>query len=388
VKLVPAVLGVLVAAVPAAFAAGDAAAQASPSQDLPSPIRARSFERSEGENPLRGSTLVFEQSTTTQTTGIGDTPQTYVPLYELWLSLRPRYWFDQHWSVRARFDYTKELTNAQATTYYRQDVFGDLWTDVVYQTGIDRVWKQTKVDAGLRFVWPTSLSSEANGTYVQAGARAGAAHEFEIHGDSAPSLNSAHLALRTVYLHTFGTATTATDYGTFAYVRQNVDEFSFISDQVAGQTLVSDLVWLVGEAGLQITPRLSLSAFGVLFNQWHYNPSVATVLTGTGTYTVPGGPGPQFTQNIWLVGSLDWLVLDEMELGVGYYNLASSIAPDGRQRTFFGPETVWWSPDARVFVSITANLDIIYDDIRKRGCAPGGNCQKAAAGMPTVERAR
>jgi hypothetical protein len=302
--------------------------------------------------------------------------------------LRPRYWFDEHWSVRARFDYTKELTNAQTTTAYRQDVFGDLWTDVVYATPIDPVWKRTLVDAGLRAVWPTSLSTEASGTYVQTGVRAGAAHEFEIHGDSAPWLNNAHLALRTVYLHSFGNATTPTDYGTFTFTRQNVDEFSFISDQIAGQTNVSDLVWLVLEAGLQIAPRLSLSGFGVLFNQWHYNPSVATVATATGPYTVPGGPGPQFTQNIWLVGSLDWLILDELELSAGYYNLAGSIAPDGRQRDFFGPETFWWSPDARLFFSATANLDVLYDDARKRGCGAGGNCQRAAFGAASVESAR
>jgi hypothetical protein len=385
VKALPAALGVLVA-----VTAGKAVAQVSPSQEVPSAVHAHTFERSEGQNPFRGSTLIFEQSVTTETSGVGDVPQSYVPLYELWLSLRPRYWFDDHWSVRARFDYTKELTNAQTTTSYRQDVFGDLWTDVVYATPIDPVWKRTQVDVGARFVWPTSLASEANGTYLQAGVRAGVAHEFEMNGDSARWLNNMHLALRTVYLHSFGTATTPTNYGTFTYTRQNVDEFSFISDQIAGQTNVSDVVWLVLEAGLQVAPRLSLSGFGVLFNQWHYDPSVATVATGTGPYTVPGGPGQQFTQNIWLVASLDWLVIDELELGVGYYNLASSIAPDGRQRDLFGPETIWWSPDARFFLSATANLDVLYDDVTKRGCRGGGNCQNAASasGAPTAESAR
>src|SRR5258708_2316643 len=106
----------------------------------PSSAHTHSPDRSEGTNPLRGSTLSLEQSMTTQTTDVGDTPQSYVPLYELWLSLRPRWWFDSHWSVRLRFDYTKELTNDQSTTTYRQDLLGDTWTDGVYLAKLDDLW--------------------------------------------------------------------------------------------------------------------------------------------------------------------------------------------------------------------------------------------------------
>src|SRR5579871_5412900 len=104
--------------------------------------RWRLSDRSREEtNPFRGSAFFLEQSITTQTADVGMTPQSYVPLYELWLSLRPRYWFDSHWSVRARFDYTKELTNDQTTTLYRQDLFGDTWTDGVYWAKLDGLWK-------------------------------------------------------------------------------------------------------------------------------------------------------------------------------------------------------------------------------------------------------
>jgi len=58
-----------------------------------------------------------------------------------WASFRPRYHFDDHWSVRGRFDYTKEVTNAEQTTYRNEDVFGDIWTDVVYEARLDRWWR-------------------------------------------------------------------------------------------------------------------------------------------------------------------------------------------------------------------------------------------------------
>jgi hypothetical protein len=60
-------------------------------------------EQEDDTNPLRLSAFIVDQSVTTQTVSVGSTPQSYVPLYELWFSLRPFYWFDKHWSVRGRF---------------------------------------------------------------------------------------------------------------------------------------------------------------------------------------------------------------------------------------------------------------------------------------------
>src|SRR5580700_4399242 len=98
--------------------------------------------KKEATNPFRGSTFTFDQSITTQTADVGTTPQTYAPLYELWFSLRPRYWLSEHWVLRGRFDYSKQLTNNQqaadyATTKNQADVFGDIWTDFLYATKLD-----------------------------------------------------------------------------------------------------------------------------------------------------------------------------------------------------------------------------------------------------------
>jgi hypothetical protein len=366
-----------VALATAAAAARDARAQEpeAPTEELPSSVRAHTRDRSEGTDPIRGSTLLFEQSMTTQSADVGDTPQSYVPLYELWLSFRPRYWFNEHLSARARFDYTKELTNDQTTTLYRQDIIGDLWVDGVYSAKLDGLWKGTKVDAGLRTLWPTSLASQAAGVYVTVGPLAGVSHRFEINGDGARWLNDAHVSLRGSYLHVLSNATTPTDYASFTYTRQNADGFSFVSDQVSGQTLVRDLVQLVAEAGLQVNPRLSMSVFAVLFNQWHDSPTATAVLTATGpvvpvSSTPVGGSDQQFSQKAWLVASVDYDVLDELELSIGYYNLANAIAPDGATRGLFGSDTIWWSPDARFFLSATANLDVLYEDVTKRSGAP------------------
>ena len=71
---------------------------------------------------------------------------------------------------------------------------------------------------------------------------------------------------------------------------------------------------------------------------------------------------PQFTPSNWVILGVDYALFDELDLGLGYYSVASQIAPDGQRRTLFGSDNLFWSPDARVFFDITANLDALFDD--------------------------
>ena len=64
------------------------------------------------------------------------------------------------------------------------------------------------------------------------------------------------------------------------------------------------------------------------------------------------------------------MLIDELALSVGYYNLTNAIAQDGQPRTLFGGENIWWSPDARFSFTVTANLDVLYDDLTRHTAAP------------------
>jgi hypothetical protein len=334
-------------------------------EELSSSVHHKPVDKDQGTNPLRGSTLMLEQSMTTQTAQIQPSPaQSYVPLYELWVSFRPRYYFSDHWSVRARFDYTKELTNDQPTTFRREDVFLDTWTDLVYSTKLDELWPGTRASLGVRALWPTSKSSQANGTYVSLGATGGVLHKFALRGEDAPSFNDLHVALSFAYLHPFTTATTPTQYGTFQYARQDVgdDDHSIISDQVQGLTNVDHQLLLVLDTGVQITPKLSLTLDAVLINQWHYAPTNQGITIATGPVNPSLAGDTQYTPNTWFIADVDYTLFDELDLSLGYYNLAGEIAPDGQRRGLFGSDNVFWSPDARVFFDITANLDVLFDD--------------------------
>lgn len=340
----------------------------------------------EEKNPIRGSTFLFDQSMTTQTAHLEPSPQqSYVPFYGWWLSLRPRWNFTDKLSLRGRFDYFKEFTNNQDTTLYREDVFGDIWTDLVYSSPVSDSgpWRNTKYTLGLRALWPTSKASQAQGIYVTTGATAGITQKIPLRGEVADTLQSARLQLQLAYLHAFSQATTANDYGNFAYTRENIEGFSFISDQLTGQTLAANQVYGILDSGLQVTKKLGVTLDFILINQWHYNPTPNVSVPIAGGMAVVPNPvnDQQFTQLGWFVLEADYELLDEVSLGLGYYNLANTISPNGQARTLFGggDNSLLWSPDARVYLDVTANLDKLFEDAsgRYKKPKPGETAQAA-----------
>ncbi|MDP9149703.1 MAG: hypothetical protein M3O36_07160 [Myxococcota bacterium] len=331
----------------------------------------RSDESEAEKDPLRGSTLLFDQNMSTQTAHLEPSPQqSDVPSYGLWLSLRPRWSFNSKLRVQARFDYYKELTNSQNTTYLRENVVDDLWTDLIYSTPLAEGgrWKNTRVNLGARALWPTSKQSQAEGIYLTLGATAGVKQTFPLRGEEAHWLNSAYVSVLAAYLHPFSAATTATQYGGFAYVREDVDLRSFRSDQLTGQTLVNHKLYGLLESGLQITPKLGVALDLIWIEEWHYLPTDTPIATSTGAVRVPRTGDQQLTQLVWVVAEVDYSLLDEVTLGLGYYNLTNALAADGTARGPFsaGQDNLFWSPDARVYFDVTLNLDKIFEDLAPR----------------------
>ena len=331
------------------------------------------------KDPFRGSTFLFDQSMSTQTLHLENAEQSYVPFYELWLSLRPRYYFDDHWRVQARLDYYKEFTNSDNTTYYREDVFGDIWTDLIYATPLaaEGRWKNTKVSAGAAGA-VADLQAESGEQHVRDG-RGDDGHQPEDphQGDDAKFLDSARIGVSFAYLHPFTQGTTAA-YGQGVPSETVADSglgqasyTLFTSYQLTGQTLAEHQLYGILDASLQVTPKLGITLDWILINTWHYAPTNMTVVTPTGPVPVNGtgagvhrvpttsspssdGSSPRRTTTI----------LPELSLGIGYYNLSNTVATDGTIRGPFsgGFDNMFWSPDARVFLDLTANLDKLYED--------------------------
>jgi hypothetical protein len=371
----------------AAFAAD---ARAEPFAHVEEDSRGREHVPSGDQDPLRGSTFVFDQSMSLQTVHLDPSaPLSYIPYYGWWLSFRPRWNFNDSVRLQARFDYYKEFTNSQDTTYYREDVFGDIWTDLVYSDRIARhgPWKNTKFTLGLRALWPTSKQSQGSGIYVTLGGFTGLSQKIPIRGDDARALNSGRVGLSVVYLHPFSNATTATDYGNFAAISQSDSGTPISSDQLTGLTLSSHVLFAIAEASLQITPKLDIAASAIWINQWHYAPPPATVSTLTGNVTVPRFNDQQFSQFFWLVAAIDYEIFDEVSLGAGYYNLANVIGLNGALRSPFlgGEDNAFWSPDAAFFFDVTANLDKIWERASGKSNGPGRAGDTASAARSARE---
>jgi hypothetical protein len=341
----------------------------------------------ETKSPIRGSTFLFDQSITTETAHIGQDQQTITPLYEWWISFRPRYYFNDHVYVSGRFDYYKELTNAGETDLYREDVFGDIWTDLGYTTPVKQISKNTKVTIAARRKWPTSKESQAMTTYVNAGVTGSVKQTIPINGESAKFLNEAHVALGAYYSHPFTRATTP-EKESFERPRMDSEQHTFVSHQVRGSAITAHSLVTSIDTGLQVTPKLSLTLDMIFISGWKYGLKQGTsVATNTGAGPVPGAAPTDSRYGLatWFIASADYELFDELSLGLGYYNLASALSSDSQTRGLAGSANVWWSPDARVFFDVTANLDKIYDlaSGRKKNAPPKTTAKASSVKLPS-----
>jgi hypothetical protein len=336
-------------------------------------------------NPIAGSVFWFDQSMTTQTAHLDTSPQqSYVPLYEWWLSFRPRWNFNKHLSYTFRLDYTKEMTNSGESTNYREDAFGDIWNTLRYKTAVSDkgALKHTDVSVSAVVKLPTSKESQDSGVYVIPGVGVGLKQTVPLNGESAKALNEMSFSLSSLYSHPFTRATTPTN-NNLRVNRQSTEGRSFVSDQLRGGALTNHQLLSALGASLQITPKLSFGASMILINNWHYTPVETCVTTATGCVAVPRrGDSTNLAVNTWFIANVDYDLIDEVSLGLGYYNLANAIGPDGQRRGVIGHDNVWWSPDARVFFTITANLDKIFERVTgtkpKKELTKSSPSQKAA----------
>jgi hypothetical protein len=134
-----------------------------------------------------------------------------------------------------------------------------------------------------------------------------------------------------------------------------------LSDQLTGAMNVQNTLNLAFSGDLQIRPRLDLSLSYVVLNAWAYTPpDVSCVTIATGCAPVASIDDPTtFRVSTWATASVTYDVVDDVSLSLGYYNLANQIGPDGTRRNPL------WSPAARLFLTVTGNLDVIYRRIAR-----------------------
>jgi hypothetical protein len=316
----------------------------------------------EKPSPWAGSIILFDQSATTQTLGVGSDYQSYDPTYELWWALKPRYKFYDDgtttMSVGAWLNLFLELTNSDTTTTRREPLLGPTIVNAsLGRTLFERGEYKTAMSIGPRLGLPTDKETRATGRYFSLGLNAGVTQSVPINGKDARFFNGLRFELATIYAHAFSSSTSAWKSG-LNQDRTTVAGAAVIDSQTTGGMNTHDALQLRFDAAAQLTPKLSFDLTYIVANSWKYAPPpVPNVNTWTGT-AVPESSDPvTFKVEPWLAASLDYDVLDEMTLSLGYYNKTNQIGPDGHRRSPL------WSPDARFFFSVTGNLDVIGKDL-------------------------
>ena len=317
----------------------------------------------------RGSTLLFDQSATTQTLGIGKDYQSYNPLYEWWFAFKPRYFlFDkgkETLSLHLWMNLYLEFTNSDITATKREPVLGPTtaWASYAY-TFYEREGYRSAVNIGPRIALPTDRASRNAGQLFGLGAIGGVTQSLPLAKDG-KALTSARLAFSAIYMHPFSRATTPVN-GDIEQPRQDVAGRSIVSDQLRPGMNVANALTLLITGGVQLLPRLGLGLSYVIGNSWAYAPTNVPICSVQPTCADPVSPydPTSYRVSTWALASLDYDAFDEMTVSVGYYNLTSQIGADGERRNPL------YSPDARFYLTLTGNLDVIYERLAAQPVNP------------------
>lgn len=336
-----------------------------------------------GKKPLpwRGTTLTFDQSATTQTVGIGEDYQSSNPVYEWWFRFAPRYVLYENGtdtiSAQAAVNVYHEFTNSDSTTYRNETLLGPTTLYLQYGRPLYREgeWVTSLSVAALRMTLPTDKVARNSGQVLGLGSSVSVNQSIPINGRSASTFNSARVGALAIYNHPFTKATNAINPDLKRY-RQDLDGRTFESDVLRAGMLPNHQLNLAFTAGLQITPKLSFNGSYYIMHTWAYRPPGACITpqgASTGSICLPtNDDAPNFRVGTWLMASVDYDLFDEVSLSLGYYNLANQIGPDGQRRSPL------WSPSARFYFSVTANLDAIYETVTGRN-------EVSATAKPTTQ---
>ena len=145
-------------------------------------------------------------------------------------------------------------------------------------------------------------------------------------------------------------------------VRQDVAGRTILSDQLTGTMNVKHALSVTASGDLRLASRWELSLSYVWLNAWTYAPPGAvTINIPTGPVSPMGITDPTAHRvSTWATASVSYDPNDSFSISLGYYNLASQLGADGTRRNPL------WSPNARLFLTLTGNLDVIYRQVSRQ----------------------
>lgn len=313
--------------------------------------------------PWKNSFFYVENSTTTQTLGVGTAYQSRDPFYEITIGLRPRIYLYEtkttEVSLRADIGIATERTNSDTTTERGEWTATDFELSPSFATELrSSKTDSTEVELRLpRIILPTSKISYDSGKILALGARLLLTEDVLIRGRSAAFFPNFVFGFRAEYAYQFTRAKVPTN-SSLERIRLDPDGVSVVSDQLGGATFAAQSALFGGLASLYIHQQLAWTTLLDVRPAWHYPVNQNTQICGvvlTGCTTASGVDSPQ-TRSALTSFSSDFLLQlsDSIGVSLGYLNVTNQIGPDGRRRSVF------YSPDARFYAQIDIGLDQLY----------------------------
>jgi len=313
--------------------------------------------------PWHDSYLYWDHAVSASTLGVGQDYLTRNPLYEMTIGFRPRYYLLESErmavSVRGDLGVVSERTNSDTTTSRGEWSATDFefWGSLSYKL---RESKSDLTELAIRvprLILPTSKVSYESGKLLGLGVRVGAREEIVLAGRGATFFPSIELLGKVDYGYLFSNGQVPTN-GALERIRMGADGRSIVSDQLGGATLAQHAAAFGIASWLHVHRRINWITAFELRSAWKYPVSHDAQICGvilTGCTQAGGIADPQTRSALTYFQTELWgRLTDTLELTVGYANLATQLAPDGRRRSIF------YSPDARFYLTLNVYLDHLY----------------------------
>lgn len=319
------------------------------------------IERVGGENqwsdalPFRNTILTYENIFSVAQLN-RDYEQTYNPYYAMGLSIKPRWYFTDEFSVRLRLDLEGELTDADYTSEYHETRVGDLILDLVYNPVYTIPTLDVTLGFGIRAQFPTSLESQAESRYMGLGADMRLGRVFDV----LDGLVISYMFRYMKYLNRYTT------------LQRDTNPYECVGGDPACMAN-----WQLGDPARShgIFNWISLS-LGFLREQWRpMNFTIAVLFINYLSYELPettvtlmGGEevpvehiaNPvNHNAYIWYIFELGLDITDYLGISIGASTYSPQLGPDSTYREpFFNRHT-------RIYVDLSLDIERVVAAIRR-----------------------
>jgi hypothetical protein len=301
----------------------------------------------------------WEHTLTSQTLGVGDTPQSSNPTYTMGFVAKTRYYFlddtprGRHFSVRLDGGLYREFTNSDVTAKRGEWSFSDTDLAAVYAqrfrgpADTDGTFWEARP---LTLTLPTSKISLSSGRYFAPGIGLGMTNVSPLlRGKVKPDISSL-VRLLAVYKRWFARATVPTNES-LERVRLTPGGRALPGDSLSGSSLVRDQLELSARLRLDFGKDVYWTTDFAFAPSWKYPVQNDVSLCGvvlTGCADVQVSPDDsRFVAQTSINTEVSVRVVKGFSVELGYGNAATQLGPDGRRRGFF------YSPSAVFYTSLT-----------------------------------